>query len=57
MQKYWVVIDRSGIDTEPEIKYLTKKEIKKLEYPDGIAIFDGNIIKTFNNKFDKNKLK
>ncbi len=55
--RYIVIIDNSGEDSETEIIPMTKKEIIELDYRNEIAIIEGNVIKGFDSKFDKGRLK
>jgi hypothetical protein len=55
-KEYLVVVDNSGHDEETEIFIKTKEEISIMLHKDYIAIIDGNIIKSFDSKFDIGKL-
>ena len=56
-KRYIVIMDMSGEDSETEIHLMTKEELEKDWHRDFYAVIDGEIIKSFEAKFDSGRLK
>ena len=59
--KTWLVAQLVEEDTPPVFKRMTADELRQLKqsgnWPEGIAIIDGELLKGFDKEFDVNRLK